>query len=349
MPSYSNGNIPENLLVRFASGHNNTDGNWYHALSPATYARHQALVRAAKRRTGRDLAITSGWSAYRPYAAQVLARKIWGNGAATPGTSSHGGFWEGRQTLAMDYGNWDAVYAGKGGRDAFWEDCRSVGLTPGMIMKSRGYPDEPWHVIDLNPWSAVPSFADGGSATPLINSSEEEDMPINFFNGLTGVSYTMIPGVMIFAHANGFGGRMTNYINTGRWSNGEGKAERIAAGERDLNADHVTWMLPHYGFARLNAATLPKQGVVYSDWIDSSARKEDAIARGEISFNGGPEWIGGAIANQTKETLSAIEGVATPKLTDAQVLALADAIASKVKVGATASEIRAEFAKNPLK
>lgn len=168
MPNYTNGNIPYGLLVTFKRGWNQTDGDWDHSLSPATKARHDELVRLAKARTGRDLAISLGWSAYRPYAAQVLARKIHGIGAAEPGKSSHGGSWEGKQTLAMDYGNWAWVYEGKGGRDAFWADCRAAGLTPGMIMKSRGYPDEPWHVIDLNPWSAVPSF--GGS--PASNNSK---------------------------------------------------------------------------------------------------------------------------------------------------------------------------------
>jgi len=171
MPTYSNGYVPLELLVTFKRGWNSTDGDWHHSLSAATYARHLALVSRAKARTGRTLAISLGWSAYRPYAAQVIARKVWGMGAAQPGTSSHGGFWEGKQTLAMDYGNWDWVYENDGGQGAFFDDCRAVGLAPGQIMRSRGYPDEPWHVIDLNPWSAVPAF---DSSTPF--ESEEDDM-----------------------------------------------------------------------------------------------------------------------------------------------------------------------------
>jgi len=168
--TYTNGRIPKDRLITFATGVNTTVGYWEHSLSPATYARHLALVKRARDRTGRTLAMGAGWSAYRPFDQQVIARKIYGNGAANPGTSSHGGFWEGRQTLAMDYSNWGYVYNWDQG--AFFADCRAVGLTPGMIMRSRGYPDEPWHVIDLNPWGAVPAF--DGVFTPF--PSEEDDM-----------------------------------------------------------------------------------------------------------------------------------------------------------------------------
>jgi len=188
MPTYSNGRIPLDLLVVFARGWNKTDGNWFHALSPATYAKHLALVERAKRRTGRKLVISGGWSAYRPYEAQVLARQIHGNWAAVPGTSSHGGFWEGRQTLAMDYGNWKYVYGNGDGEDtydkraAFFADCRAVGLEPDLISPRRGYPDEPWHVVDLDPWGPVPA---GLNVNPLDDpeevpeESEEDDMPKN--------------------------------------------------------------------------------------------------------------------------------------------------------------------------
>ena len=159
--TYRNGYIPMARLVTFKKGSNKTDGDWHHSLSPSTYRKHLQLVAKAYQRTGRMLAISNGWSAYRPYFAQVLAREIWGFGAAVPGTSSHGGFWEGKQTLAMDYGNWAWVYAkfGSRARAEFYADCRAVGLSPGLIHPSRGngYPDEPWHVIDKEPWAAVPA------------------------------------------------------------------------------------------------------------------------------------------------------------------------------------------------
>lgn len=157
MPNYSNGHIPDGLLVTFNTGWNSTDGNWKHQLSASTYRKHLALLALTRQNTGRTLTITEGWGAYRPYNIQVLARQLYGYGAATPGHSSHGGFWEGQQTLAIDYGNWGWVYGWN--RDDFFWAVREVGLTPGLIHPSRGnnYPDEPWHVVDLDPWAPVPA------------------------------------------------------------------------------------------------------------------------------------------------------------------------------------------------
>lgn len=159
---WKNGYIDERELVIFKRGKNKTDGDWYHGLTPATYARHLELVRIAKERTGRTLEISEGWGAYRPYWAQVIAQKVYGIGAADPGTSSHGGYWERKETMAMDYSNWSWVYGGN--RAVFYEDVRKAGLVPGQIEPRRGYPDEPWHVIDVNP-RVLPSFA--GSVSPI--------------------------------------------------------------------------------------------------------------------------------------------------------------------------------------
>jgi len=178
---WRNGYIPESDLVVFRRGRNVTDGDWFWGLTPATYARHLALVERARERTGRTLETSDGWGTYRPYAAQVIARRIYGNGAAVPGTSSHGGFWEGRETLAVDYSNWSWVYGGD--RAAFYADCRAVGLTPGMIEPSRGYPDEPWHVIDENPRSGPGPASNGAQPFPQTVETvapippEEDDMP----------------------------------------------------------------------------------------------------------------------------------------------------------------------------
>jgi hypothetical protein len=169
MPTYSNGYIPANLLITFASG-TNGDGYWEHQLSAGTLAKHRALVARAKQRTGKTLQATPGWSCYRPYKWQVVYRDRYGNGAAVPGTSSHGGVWEGRQTLAIDYHNWATVYGGD--QAAFFADARAVGLSPGMIMRSRGYPDEPWHLIDMDPWAPAPASA---GSTPFTTASEEDD------------------------------------------------------------------------------------------------------------------------------------------------------------------------------
>lgn len=163
--AWKNGYIPEGELVIFKRGRNSIDGDWYHGLTPGTYAKHLALVVRAEGRTGRILEISDGWGAYRPYAAQIIARNRYGNGAAVPGTSSHGGFWEGRETLAIDYGNWAYVYGGD--RAAFYADQRAVGLTPGMIEPNRGYPDEPWHSIDMAPRAAAALAAASSVVTPI--------------------------------------------------------------------------------------------------------------------------------------------------------------------------------------
>jgi len=173
MPSYSNGNVPAGLLITFASGYDDL-GYWEHQWPAHTLALGNALIaRAAARRAAAGLPpyalrLQTGWTAYRPLEWQKKYRAILGNGAATPGTSSHGGTFEGSQTMAGDWA-WQSVYRDCGGRDAFFADCRSVGLLPGMIMASRGYPDEDWHVIDPNPWAAVPA---GFIATEFL----EDDM-----------------------------------------------------------------------------------------------------------------------------------------------------------------------------
>lgn len=160
---WRNGQIPESDLVIFKRGWNPTDGNWYWGFTPGTYHRHLALLDLGFRNTGRWLSPSDGWSTVRPLFAQEIARRLYGNGAAKVGTSSHGGFWEGQETLACDYGNWAWVYANAGGRAAFFRDCRAVGLSPGLISPERGYPDEPWHVIDKKPRS-LPAPAAGGSS-----------------------------------------------------------------------------------------------------------------------------------------------------------------------------------------
>lgn len=189
MVTYSNGYIPSGALITFNVGYSAGEGEWKHQLSPATYAKHVALVSLARRNTGRTLALSAGWSGYRPYSAQVYARGRYGNGAATPGTSSHGGFWERQQTMAMDYGNWSYVY--NGSRDAFYRDVRAVGLEPGLISPQRGYPDEPWHVVDKQPWAAGAASSAGQASKPVEPEPEPvwEDDNMRIFKGTSGTFY----------------------------------------------------------------------------------------------------------------------------------------------------------------
>lgn len=172
MPTYKNGFIPRELLVSVGSG-TDAHGEYQWLLSPGTAAKHRALVARALKRTGRALSPSPGYSCYRSYYWQQMYRAIWGNGAAVPGTSSHGGVWEGQQTLAIDYGNWAWVYEKYGARkqDEFFADVRAVGLEPGLISRARGYPDEPWHVIDLAPWAAPAST----TATPFPVPAVKEE------------------------------------------------------------------------------------------------------------------------------------------------------------------------------
>lgn len=186
-PRFQNGRIPDNVLITFGSGWSSGEGNWTHRLSVGTYMKHKNLVALAKQHTGKTLQITAGNNAYRDYEAQVYARKMHGNGAAVPGTSSHGGWWEGQNTLAIDYHNWSYVYGGS--RTAFYADVRAVGLTPGLISVPRGYPDEPWHVVDLDPW-AVP--AGGGSAAEIPIIRKRKDMQVIRTEDGGGFRYALV-------------------------------------------------------------------------------------------------------------------------------------------------------------
>ena len=196
MVTYTNGNIPLSMLVEFGSGWNKIDGDWRWLLPRATYQKHLNLVELARRRTGKHLTITDGWGAYRPREAQVTVRAYFASigqalVAAYPGTSSHGGLWEGKQTAAMDY-SWGDVYGWD--RDAWYEDVRAAGLEPGLIHPSRNstYPDEPWHVIDLDPWGVVPA-----SIIPNSTQTEDEDMKLIRWDA-TGAIYLISRGAISY-------------------------------------------------------------------------------------------------------------------------------------------------------
>ncbi|MBN9208131.1 MAG: hypothetical protein J0H96_05635 [Microbacterium ginsengisoli] len=173
MPRYKNGQVPTDVLVKIASG-TNTDGYWEHLLPPATLLKHNALVALGQKASGRTLQITPGYNAYRPLAAQTLAKKNAiaagrPGDAAAPGTSSHGLTFRGAITgnveadsAAMDYGNWQYVF---GTYAAFAAACTAVGLIPGVFSW------EQWHVIDLDPWAAISAST---SSTPF--PIEELDM-----------------------------------------------------------------------------------------------------------------------------------------------------------------------------
>lgn len=174
MPRFPNGQVPRELQVVFATG-TNGDGYFEHRLPPSAYQKVQALIAFGIRHYGRVLRLTAGWSCDRPISAQIIARRIYGNGAAVVGTSSHGGCWAGPvtgwrlvDTAAMDWSNWLYVF---GSRANFYAACRAVGLIPGAIAPP-AFPDEPWHTIDLNPWAPIPA---AGPSKP-IDTEKDDDM-----------------------------------------------------------------------------------------------------------------------------------------------------------------------------
>ncbi len=152
MPSQPNGRWPLAMTVYIGSG-TNQDGYWEHRGTPATIARWQNLVADVQANEGVTLRVTPGWNIYRPIDAQWTAWRISIPGmAAYPGTSSHGGDYQGRDSLAIDVGNWGLI-----GQSKFFAYARKHGFTPGIFS------NEPWHIVDFNPFSAVPA---GGGSTP---------------------------------------------------------------------------------------------------------------------------------------------------------------------------------------
>lgn len=140
MGGYANGQAPLDMFVKV--GHEQY-------LWPGTARRWEWMVAEGKRRHGVTLYITPGWNGYRPYDEQVRARAAYGNMAAVPGTSSHGGTWAGPATGwatvptgAIDVGNWSSIGWGNFDRLA-----RDAGFITDAVS-----PQELWHIIDLNPW-----------------------------------------------------------------------------------------------------------------------------------------------------------------------------------------------------
>jgi hypothetical protein len=170
---YRNGEIPLEELVLLASG-TNEDGYWEHRLSPATAARWVALVQDVWLHEGVALYISPGWNAYRPLAAQILAKRKYGRLAAAVGFSSHGGYFEGRDTLAIDVANWGDL-----GAETFFAYARKHGFIANYFDGKNGRPLEQWHIIDPNPFTGGAAIA-GGSSTSITTVPEEDDMSTLF-------------------------------------------------------------------------------------------------------------------------------------------------------------------------
>lgn len=159
--AYANGQVPFSVLVHLGA-------NFW--LPPGTAARWLWFVAEGKRRFGVTFRITpdgdgnGGWNAYRPYAAQVLYKKKYGNMAAEPGKSSHGGFYRGQEVFAIDVDNWASVS---------WANFTRLANEAGFRVDFVS-PREQWHIGDFNnPW-VVPAFAGGATPTPTPTSFGDE-------------------------------------------------------------------------------------------------------------------------------------------------------------------------------
>ena len=138
----------------------------------------------------------------------------------------------------------------------------------------------------------------------------DEDMPINFFDESTGLSYTMTPGVCVAAHVNGFGGLLSQYVNSGDWAPSESKPDRVAAGERVLTGDYVKWMLPLYGFARPGFALPAPGGVAWSDAFEVARNAAGGgvdLEAVKIAASDGAELGAGKAINGATATIRAAE------------------------------------------
>lgn len=205
MSRFKNGQIPASLLVEVGP---------YHWMPAATAKRWANLVADILKHEGVRMLITPGKNAYRDYAGQVFARtNACRNGrcidAAVPGTSSHGGEYRGRDSLAIDVANWGVL-----GKTKWYAYCRKHGFEPGF------FDWEPWHIIDWYPWTMPAGPSGGGTSKPSKPSKpatpeqeEDDDMTRNSAVWYKTNDKTYI--YMIFNTASGFVHEVGNGANRG--------------------------------------------------------------------------------------------------------------------------------------
>lgn len=194
MGGIANGQLDESQMVILGSGWDDT-GQWFHKAPPGTAARWLELRRLAWEKYRVWLWISPGWNVYRPLWVQRIYRANLGIWAAVPGTSSHGGEFNGRECCAIDVGNWAEL-----GWARFVALCRIVGFTVDFVS-----PQELWHIGDFNnPWQ-VPSFAAieiNHNTTALPVEEEDDDM-----SKLKGAIYKRADGkdvCILFNELSGF-------------------------------------------------------------------------------------------------------------------------------------------------
>lgn len=171
-----NGRLDESKMIRLGTGVDKY-GRWYHLAPPGTAARLTELQRLAVSKYGVRLVVTPGWNIYRPLRIQRLYRAELGNMAAIPGSSSHGGTYGNRISMAADIQNWrDLGNTQAQAWARFKALCRIVGFTVDFVK-----PQELWHVGDFDPWT-VPKFANDGKIKPFPTPTPKESIMEQIFN-----------------------------------------------------------------------------------------------------------------------------------------------------------------------
>lgn len=183
--AYPNGQIPRSELIVTASG-TNEDGYWEHQWTPGTLAKWRALVADVHAHEGVTLYVTPGWNVFRPLHSQYAAKAKYGPNAAAPGFSSHGGFYNGRECMAVDVANW-----GQLGRAVFYHYASKHGF----VVNEFDW--EPWHIIDYSPRAVPAGLNVTPIETPEEQESEEDDMANN-----TGIYWKRADGVQMNAIVN---------------------------------------------------------------------------------------------------------------------------------------------------
>lgn len=146
MARYRNGDIPAHLLIHMGGEHYATAG---------TKAKIEALIADIWKNERVRVWVTSGPNIYRDIANQIATKNHFisiGKGwmAAAPRFSSHGGEFEGKDALAVDFSGYDAL-----GVNKWYGYLRKHGFEAGYFNGKNGRPYEPWHAIDWDPYRNV--------------------------------------------------------------------------------------------------------------------------------------------------------------------------------------------------
>ncbi len=167
MARYKNGGIPAHLLIHMGGEHWATAG---------TKAKIDALIADIWKTEGVRVWVTSGPNIYRDLANQKFTKRYFisiGKGwqAAYPGTSSHGGEFEGKDALAVDFSGYGTLGIGK-----WYAYLRKHGFEAGYFNGKNGRPYEPWHAIDWEPYRKVAAPTSTPSEPAVVPEEDEDDM-----------------------------------------------------------------------------------------------------------------------------------------------------------------------------